>query len=406
MDEKIKYYISAPYQTKKGDRRRVILKENGKQLETKKGFKTKKEAGQWATRRIGEIENERLHSALPKTTPMTFFAIAKDYLSHKAKSNDTNTLSGKRTVIRRFLAFLHENHPQGALAGASDISTLFIEEYMAFTSDNKNNKSKKRGSHPWTTKTGNRHKRELSTVFRHAIKKGIVSGDERIRLDISNPCEGAERLKEKKYRRPVPVTDIVALYVLYAKDGIEKDYLEIMCLTNQRGRMIRRFAWEDVDFDRKQATFWHGKGKGDFKPVTVSLGKKALSILKRRFLKRKPDDIYVFTNPKNGERYSRNHDPIRFLFHDIRRRIEESDMVQGEVPLVTGHALRHWGFRRLDKAGLSDKDMMMQGGWSKMSTMRTYLDEMRSSDSASDMMESTFEKLEISQPKTNLKIVK
>lgn len=367
------------YQTKKGIFRRAMIRESQKLIGSKQGFKTVREAKEWANEEEARIIKRR--KLLLSKTGITFLMVSNDFLDYKKNKVSRNTFSAFCTLLRRFLKFLNLRHAKGPEIAPEAISGLFIEEFMEWVLENYKKCS---------SKVANRHLRDLKSIFKHAIEKGIILGDKRVTIDMKNPCLGVEKLKEKKYVRPVPSSEVVALYRQFAEPGNERDYIDIMCLTLQRGKMIRTLAWEDIQWDTNIATFWHKKGNGELKPVPVLMSPDLKTILKRRFDNRGDNDTHVFMH-EGGGRCRRNQSFPRRTFEFIRKRIitqmrEETGDKEYTIVKVTGHAFRHWGAHELDKV-LPREEIQKQLGHEDLRTTKIYLDDMAVSNSAANTLQ-------------------
>lgn len=355
---------------KKGIVYRVWLREGRAKLASKQGFKRKKDAEQWAERKIEEIKNDRKRESLEKekATRITFSVASSDYLTWGKPRWKKGTYGGKVGIYAEFIEFLHKHHPDGIDAELDKIPAPFIEQYMYTVSamDGRSNK------------TGNRHRREIGAVWTHAITRGLMDGIKRTKQFIDNPVKDIKKFKVKKYSRHVPTWETVMLYRGEALPGDESDYVELMCSTIQRGISIRKLEWVNVHLAERKAVFEHAKRNGDTAQVWVYLNDTAYEILKRRAENRQTDSPFVFVNThpySGGGRYQRNCSFIKHLFHRIRERLQER--LNKDIELVTGHALRHWGSHMLDKADVSREHIGKMLDHQRPETTEIYLDEMR-----------------------------
>lgn len=373
---------------------RAILKEGRKAHASKQGFKTLREAKTWAAEQETKIlqAEEAAHLAAKLETRTTFLKASNDYLSWGEHRWDSNTYVGKKGIYKRLLSFLNKHHPEGVTAALDDIPAALIEKYMYWVA-----KQPK-----CSNKTSNRHHREIGAVFNHAIKRGLLVDIERVKQRIDNPCHDIEKFSEDEYNRPVPTFEVVELYRGEAK-GDESDYIEMMCNTLQRGRSIRILQWQHVNFAEKVVGFRHKKRKGGgFRTVWVHMTEAVETILKRRFKDRETDSPFIFVNHFSGNRYQRNSAFIKKLFHRIRERLEKR--LDTDIEPITGHALRHWGSRELDRLGISEKRIGNLLDHQKESTTRLYLETMRVDEDVTEAL-ATIRKDGQRKPK-HLKVVK
>jgi len=392
----VKFDISwERYQTKKGLMWRVRLREGRKKGPSKGGFKTKAEGKAWAVQKELEIvQQQELAEAEAKRTIHTgLYDAYNDYLSWGQPRWRKNTYYGKKAVFVRFLGYLTDHHPDGLEAPLKRITSAFMEEYMYWLAEQDG----------CSTKTSNRHKREVGAVFNHARRRGVLKGLERVKeRDLDNPCRDIEPFAEDEYNRPVPTFETVELYRGEAK-GDEADYIELLCNTIQRGISIRRLKWEHVHFAERRVGFRHKKRDGGgYSTVWVHMNKTVHEILKRRFEERETDSPYVFINKYSGERLFRRSSFIKNLFHRIRARLNER--LDTEVELVTGHALRHWGARMLDEMGYSEKRIGNLLDHQNEATTRIYLEKMRVDEDLADGLEQI--RNEKKRKPNHLKVVK
>ncbi|GEM_PF-1553128 len=380
------------YETAKGQRWRVWLKKGRKRLASKQGFTTKKAAKEWANEEETRMTQEWEKANAPTVT--TYLSASNDYLSWGEPRWDRNTYVYKRGVYRAFLAFLKVNHPDGINAAPEEISSALIERHMYELAV----KPK------CSSKTSNRHKREIGAVFNHIINRGILTGAERIRQNINNPCRDIEPFAENHYVRPVPTFETVELYRAAAQ-GDESDYIEIMCNTIQRGRSVRCLSWDLIHFADRKAGFVHKKRKGGGgKVVWVYLNDTMLDILKKRFERRGDADQYVFINPETGDRFYRNNRFIKDLFSRLQERIK--DEMDIKVEKITGHALRHWGAHELDANGVSQKQIGNMLGHQRETTTSIYLDEMRVDQAPAEKLEQLRRERQVEKRQKNIRVVK
>ncbi len=346
---------------------RTWLREGRKVIATKQGFKLLKDAKKWAAEQETAILQAREQKVLEARmrTRITFLRASNDYLDWGKPRWKKNTYGGKVSIYSRFIAFLHEHHPDGENAELANIPAPLIEKYMYFAS----------AEEGCTDKTGNRHRREIGAVWTHAIKRGLLDGINRTKQHIDNPVHDIAPFKVEKYARRVPTFETVQLYREEAERGNESDYIELMCNTIQRGISVRTLTWQNVYLTERKAGFVHSKRDGETKTVWIYLNDTAHAILKRRFKSRETDSPYVFVNPNSGNRYQRNSSFIKKLFHKIRARLKER--LDVDIELVTGHALRHWGAHMLDNADVSRERIGKMLDHQRPETTEIYLDEMR-----------------------------
>lgn len=360
------------YRTKKGMLIRAILKDGQTVMASKRGFKLIRDAKRWAATKEDEILGTPSQCLQP--SEVTFSILCKNFLDYKKQRVSKGTHSNLTTIIKRFKNYLSRTLTTGAKTHPAEISSVTIERYMMWLSKQPN----------CSPKTANRHLRDLSAIFNHAITRGIEMNGERKKVLMVNPCKGIEKLKEKQYIRDVPSNEVVALYRKFAEPGFERDFIDTLCLTLQRGVMVRRLAWKDIDWNNHRIIFWHSKGRGDFKAVPVKMTQQLEKIMMRRFNSRDKEDKYVFTQ-SNGRRYHRNSHDYKYLFSRIKERIEVAlgDNTPADLPLITAHGLRHWGSHALDRV-IPRQEIQKQLGHGDLRTTQIYLDGMAVSEQAAE----------------------
>ena len=288
------------YRTKKGIRYRAEMYQDGVRIDSQAGFKSRLEAHTWEAERLVRNSN-----SMPKD--LALYEAISLYLLDAEKRRKKNTVSYKKTVLRRFNEFIGKDILFDTIDRASVKSFL---EYIEET---------------FTPKTANKHQIELSALWAWGNTEGHVRG---------NPARQVEKFPTTKHVRYVPPKEHIAKALKDASQ-FEHDFIASLLHTAGRISELRELTWEDVDLVRGTVRLWTSKRKGgDKEPRLIALSPTLKEVFMRLEGQRVGGEVYVFTNPLTGTGYSRQSREVKYLFQSVCEK--------GEVPLFTAHCLRHF----------------------------------------------------------------
>lgn len=267
----------------------------------KAGFKSKLAAHQW--------EEDQSNAMTLNSTPedLALYRAISLYLLYSEKRRKKNTVSYKKTVLRRF------NERVGKDTSFSSIGRAQVQSFLEHIAET------------YTPKTANKHQIELSALWTWANNEGHAQG---------NPARQVEPFPTTKHVRYVPPKEHIAK-ALEKATQFERDFINALLHTAGRISELRELPWEDVDLERETVRLWTSKRRGgDREPRLIALSPTLKEIFSRLNEQRTGGETYVFTNPLTGTGYSRQSREVKYLFQSV--------CAKAEVPLFTAHCLRHF----------------------------------------------------------------
>jgi integrase len=274
---------------------------------------------------------------------MDCLTLAGNYLSWVEPRRNRNTYIVKRSIVRRFLAWLP--NPK---TPASELSRHTISEYhhSALT---------ERGP-----KAANRDLKEISIFFNWSIKEGYL---------FVNPCRNIEPFAEKSFARYVPPAQDLAA-VRMAATVEERDIIDAIYYTAGRLGEVLALNWDDVNFDAGAIRLWTSKRRGGNKEPRILAMHPELSAMLRR---RHAEDLseWVFPHPDYPEHhYTRHHAFIVGLFRNVCER--------AGVKPFTAHCVRHFiASAMADSRKATSRQIQQFLGHMNLRTTEIYLHELR-----------------------------
>ena len=269
--EEYLYLLDRPHWKRKTpEGNRFVYKKDQSQINGEK-FKTKRAAQTW------EQEHEKIiQSELTAATHITFSVYSTQYLKQvEVTCTGDNTFNYKKKLILDILKFYESDPPL-------PLSPLDIEKFLV-------EKARIDGS-----ANANRARRELGTLFRWMIGKGIIS---------SNPTETIKKFPAEKFKKYVPPREDI-LKVIAVADAEEKDIVRFALHSMARAGEIRRLKKNHCDFKNGTVTLYTRKTEdGTLEGGKIPMNKRLREILSRRC--KFGDSEYVFPGPKD-EQMSKN----------------------------------------------------------------------------------------------------
>lgn len=330
------------YKTKKGIRYRAQYYQDGVMVAGKAGFKSKLAAHQW--------EEEQPNAMKSTSTPKDWalYRIISLYLMDAEKRRKKNTVSYKKTVLRRF------NEYVGKDADFSSIERSTVKSFLEYIAET------------YTPKTANKHQVELSALWAWSNNEGYAQG---------NPARHIERFPTTKHVRYVPPKEHIAV-ALEKATQFERDFVTALLHSAGRISELRELTWDDVDFDRETIRLWTSKRRGgDREPRLIVISPTMKEILLRLNEQRTGGESFVFINPLTGTGYSRQSREIKYLFKNICDR--------AGVPLFTAHCLRHFMATHFNDPRRAQKIL----GHQNLKTTEIYLHELGVDTEAATLFE-------------------
>ena len=275
---------------------------------------------------------------------MDFEGLADLYLDEVRDRRKRNTFIYKRSTFRRVLEYFNYR------LKLKDINRDIL---AAFIKDQKD----ARGS-----KAANADLREIGTLFNWAIKRGHM---------IANPARQVEPYPAEAYVRYVPPAEDIAAVRMAAKPE-ERRIFDTLYYTAARLSEILNLTWEDINFDAKAVRLWTSKRRdGNREARVVGMHKELEKVLLDAWKGRDTESPYVFTNPKDGSKYTRHTEFIRLLFSRLCKRAKLKKA-------FTAHCIRHHVASRFaDSRKATHRQIQQFLGHMNLRTTETYLHELR-----------------------------
>jgi integrase len=266
------------------------------------GFKARDDAAEWIV-----LEKRRLKAEDLVPTAGNFSLLATAYLDDCEGRFRPNTVQVKARTYRDLLAWI------GSDISTDDVTRARIKAYLR-------DQFKKRGP-----KAANRDLKEIRALFNWARREGQYLAP--------SPASDIEPYAEQKSPRVIPTSEQMNA-VLLAATPEETDM--ILCLYYTAGRIseVLRMSWDDVNLQARTVRLWTRKRRGGAMESEILEMEDGLhEVLSRRWKHRDEESPFVFTNPRTGDRFTRNQKEIRFMMSGICKR--------AEVPVFGFHAIRH-----------------------------------------------------------------
>jgi integrase/recombinase XerD len=356
------------YKTKKGTRYMADLFIEGQKVQTKRGFEKKTDAVRWQ-------EEARRQYSQPARIRTAFCDIANPYLTYSQKHHGQSTYSYKRASCKRLIHFVQQKFPPGTPQEAQlffpvDLLTPHLcDEYL-------NHLHESGGS-----KLANRELRELNTIFKWAVRKGVTA---------SNPFATSDPYPEEKFIRTIPTREELAAARVACEEGMERALFDFIFYTAARPVSLFRLTWDDLDFQRNSMRMWIRKRKGgNLESYTLAMAAPLRKALLSRWQQRLPDVPYVFHN-EEGRPLHKNSRLYKYLFKRICER--------ANIPLFTVNSLRAYIASYADDSGAGLRDIQAQFGHKRQATTEHYIQSLRVSRGITDTIMALDSELEAEAP--------
>jgi len=260
----------------------------------------------------------------------------------KAYLNDCNSRMQSNTIAEKFRHLKHFADYLGADTSIENITYEQGLEFIQMIQKIKGNKSANRYLRNMKA-TWNWHRHRILYNFWNAIKP----------------------YPEDKKVKFIPTEEDIKSVKACASEW-ECDFIDIILKTGARRGEILDLKWEEVDFDNNFLVLWTRKRKnGEKQSRLMPLSSELHNIL----LRRKEDELnteYVFTNPKDGQKYNKDQDAIRDMMKNLCKK--------AEIKKFGFHALRHFISKKLMKSGkASISDIQNFLGHQRATTTDLYL---------------------------------
>lgn len=335
------------YRTKNGIRYAVEVYRDGIRINYQAGFTSKLAALEW--------EKTAKNSMTPPDALDSLRDVCAAFLLDREKRVKPNTLSYKKTVLKRFIEFIGPKY-QFSKIGKSQIES-FLDEICGDI----------------TPVSANKHHIELSSLWTWAIKKEIVS---------ENFPQNLEPYSVEKPVKYIPPVADVKKVLAAAEPGFEYDFLIAILHTAGRISEIRTQPWADVDMSRRTVLLWTSKRKGGNREARrLAMSDTLYKMYQRRYSSRPDGQIYVFTDPQTGTAYTRTCNRIKYLFQDL--------CLRAGVTHFGAHALRHYLATHFPDVRKAQKIL----GHKHLKTTEIYLHDLGVDREAADVFEGITHKI-------------
>lgn len=334
------------YRTKNGIRYAVEVYLDGVRIDYKAGFISKLEALAW---------EKTARNLTKRPAVLALRDACAAFLLDREKRVKPNTLSYKRTVLKRFIEFVGPDFPFEHIEKTQ--IEAFLDEICGEI----------------TPVSANKHQVELSSLWTWGTKKKFVTEN------LSQSIEPYSVEKPVKY---VPPAEDVNKLLAAAEPGFEYDFLIAILHTAGRFSELRTQPWTDVDLSRRTLLLWTSKRKGgDREARRLAMSDTLYKMYLRRHAARPEGQIYVFTNPSTGTAYTRTCNRIKYLFRDL--------CLRAGVTHFGAHALRHYLATHFPDVRQAQKVL----GHKHLKTTEIYLHDLGVDREAADVFEDITHKI-------------
>ena len=247
-------------------------------------FQTKTEAKAWEVEKWEELENPKLQTI---ETVMDLLTVSNEYLDFCSRRFSSTTYGEKKKLCKDILKKW----------GNVDVNNITPTMVMKHLDDRAHNVS---------DNTWNRDRKNLLAMFNWARKiKGIDH----------NPVINVERLPEERKLEYIPSGEEIDK-VLLVCTGQDRVMLQCYYFTFARKAEIFNWTWEDINFEKQWYRLWtkkrlHSDKQADYFPLPE--GSELYKALKWQWEHRNKNSLYVFTNPKTGEKFTQRRGFMKSL---------------------------------------------------------------------------------------------
>ena len=209
--------------------------------------------------------------------------------------------------------------------------------------------------------TANKDLKSLRSMFNWAKKKKL--------LDIPNPTDDIEFFAEEEKIKYIPSLDDIYKVISMA-DSDAQDYLWTLRETMARVGEVNRLTWNDVNLSEYYVVLYTRKKKGSkLTPRKVSMTKKLLHILARKYQERDPSKSWVFWHrywSQKGNQFVEGP-------YDRRKKLMKGLCKKAGVQYFNFHALRHAGASLMENNGVPIGSIQRVLGHESQRTTEIYL---------------------------------
>lgn len=233
-----------------------------------------------------------------------------------------------------------------------------------------------------SNQTANKELRYLRSLFNWGIKKGFVS---------DNPAMRVEMMRVEQRKVYVPSADDIQRVFAVASLQ-QQDYLWCLQDTFARSREINNLQWKDIDFKNKTVTLYTRKKKyGTKTPRIIPLTTDLYKVLLNRNKKRKDSIPWVFWH----KYYSRSHEKNIIGPYKDRKKFMKSLCKKAGVKYFRFHPFRHAGASFMESIGVPISNIQDILGHENRKTTEGYI------HTVGNNMVEAIEKFEKARSKTN-----
>jgi integrase len=287
------------------------------------GLKTKKEA-----RAVREVKRAQVKAEIAKGSsrnlqPSGYVSTVTSYLQFSQRRHAAKTFQYKKTVYKRFHAYLKDDIP------LAEITPAMVTEYLGALQ---------------TNAVYNAHRKDLAALFSYAVKVLEIPLDK-------NPCTAVQKMPRHKRPKKTWTTEEFRT-LIFGLTPEEKPLILTLAYTMARIDEILRLKISDVNLTQNFLTLYTRKNKdGSYIDRHIPIGPRMKEILSPFCVGREPDE-FVFTNPKTETRFTRRPKLMRAIckrlgitpygFHAIRHFItsylyNEKDAGKTDLQKLLGH---------------------------------------------------------------------
>ncbi|RKQ32311.1 site-specific integrase [Oceanobacillus halophilus] len=340
-----------------------INPETGKrQTSTRRGFKTKREAQEAATK----LEQEITNGLLINNNNLTFEEVYKQWFENHSKTIKPST---KKTIESKFKKYLL---PKFGSLKIKEITRLYCQKVINEIAEN--------------IASVNDYKIQANQVFKYAVKMDLISKNPMEYVTI--PKRKEELIADTKYveERNYWKKDEIKKFLKIANSDLpQRDQLlfHLLIYTGARKGEVLALTWDDIDFNAKTIRFgktlFFNNGKHYLQqPKTahskrlISLDTKSLSLLKKwrtRLIEANLASSSILE--KNNLVFTRDNGlPLRLAYPNDKLK---SVIKKYNLHEITIHGLRHTHASLLFEAGATIKEVQERLGHSDIQmTMNIY----------------------------------
>jgi integrase len=353
------YYQTMSFQDTIGNKKKRVMRYLGKNMTKSELTSRKKELD----KHYDYIDTNTIKGNPQMKNPNTLGVILKAYDKYNKKRVEDLELSevtcrNHRGYTEQFRKFIDKKHPKILV---NSITTKMIKDYVLFRKRQKlsNNTIKNDLTYIKTFfKWCIRERYIIDNPYDHTIKQPKYVPRTLDQVPIGKEWDILYKFISKSLSFNPTTDDERKKWTWFNRNTDFKEQVFLMLNTAMRGGEVQILKWKKGDMDYGTPRFPYCHLNRDMKSATIyfkrtlttsfEFNEPTINMLKERYDRRHPKDIYVFSNPQTNNKYNKSQ-----LVDNFNRLCEGLGLVDKDTQksLFTPHAIRHGVISQLLSSG-------------------------------------------------------